>query len=359
MNRIRNTISFVAGVGAWVLALVLIALAIPLISAGLPAAHTALIVRGVLDAPHVFGTPVLMAGMIVTPETLTGLGIGFKTTFNGAFNTAESKWQKVAMSIPSSVKANTYAWLGLSTRFREWLGDRVVQNLKAHAYSIVNKIFENTIGVRKTDITDDEVGVYTPLFQQLGYDAKVHPDELLFDLVSRADAVMCYDGQNFFDTDHPVIDKDGIEQSVSNFQAGAQPLWVLMDASKPIKPFIVQIREAYEFQAKDKPDDDNVFMRNEFLYGAAGRLNVGVALWQLAFASREVLSAANYKAAYQALLAMEGDQGKKLNVTPTVLLVGPTNFGAANALIKAQKDAAGADNIWFATAEVVVVPWLE
>jgi phage major head subunit gpT-like protein len=263
------------------------------------------------------------------------------------------------MRVGSGTKSLTYAWLGMSTRFREWLGDRIIQNLKDHGFTITNKRFESTVGVSRDDIGDDQFGVYAPLMEQLGYDAKVHPDELLFTLAKNAHAVKCYDGQNFLDTDHPVEDENGVVQSVSNFAAGAGKLWYLADLSKPIRPFIVQVREAYRFTAMDKDTDQNVFNRNEFLYGSTGRLNVGLGLWQLAFGSTDVLGVAQYAAARAAMFNMTADKGKKLNVTPTHLLVPPTLEGPANALVKAQKDAAGADNIWFGTAQVIVVPWLE
>ncbi|MEX2155108.1 MAG: Mu-like prophage major head subunit gpT family protein [Gemmatimonadaceae bacterium] len=304
-------------------------------------------------------TSLLVAGMIINVQNIQGLTTGFKTLFNGAFQAAESFWNRVATEVPSGTKTETYAWLGMSTRFKEWLGERVVQNLGQHGFSITNKDFENTVGVKRSDIEDDTYGVYSPLFKQLGYDAAVHPDELVFDLLKNAHQTLGYDGQNFFDTDHPVVDAAGAVQNVANYVTGAGPLWALIDTSKPIKPLILQRRKPYTFTAMDKDTDDNVFRRNEYLYGADGRLNVGVGLWQLAHGSRAVLTAANYKLARAAMRNFTADGGKKLNIMPKLLVVGPTLEGEANALVKAQKDAAGADNIWHGTADVVVVPWLE
>jgi phage major head subunit gpT-like protein len=314
-------------------------------------------------SPHVVvaigASRLLMAGMIVNPENIRGLTTSFKAIFADAFGLAESQYQKVAMEVPSGTKTQTYSWLGMSTRFREWLGDRTIQNLMLHGFSIINKRFENTIGVQRDDILDDQVGVYKPLFQQLGKDAKTHPDELVFDLLKNSFTTKCYDGQYFIDTDHPVLDANGIAQSVSNFGGGAGVPWFLIDTTNPIKPIILQIREQYSFTAMDRDDDENVFKRNEFLYGATGRLNVGVGLWQLIFGSKATLNAANYAAARAAMRNFTADGGKKLNVVPKLLVVPPSLEGAANALLKAQKDAAGADNIWFGTADVIVVPWLE
>lgn len=67
--------------------------------------------------------------------------------------------------------------------------------------------------------------------------------------------------------------------------AGLDTQWYLQDVSKAIKPFIVQERRSVEFTAKDKPDDDNVFMRDQYLYGTSWRGNAGYTLWQLAYMS--------------------------------------------------------------------------
>ena len=43
----------------------------------------------------------------------------------------------------------------------------------------------------------------------------------------------CYDGQNFFDTDHPVGEQ-GSQETVSNVQTGAGPAWYLLDTTRPV-----------------------------------------------------------------------------------------------------------------------------
>lgn len=61
--------------------------------------------------------------------------------------------------------------------------------------------------------------------------------------------------------------------------------WFLMDVSREIKPFIFQRRTQANFVALTADDDQNVFMRKEYLYGVDYRGNVGYGLWQLAYGS--------------------------------------------------------------------------
>jgi phage major head subunit gpT-like protein len=296
--------------------------------------------------------------MQINASTLSALFTGFKVIFNKAFEGTPSDWEKLAMVVPSSTSQEVYAWLGTITGFSKWAGDRVIQNLKTHDFTIKNESFENTVGVNRDKIDDDNYGVYNPMIAQLGQDAKSHPDELIFALLKAGFSTPCYDGQNFFDTDHPVIQKDGSVTSVSNMAAGASAPWFLVDVSRAIKPLIFQRRKNYTFTAMNKDTDTNVFMRKEYIYGVDARCNVGFGLWQLAYGSKEVLNKDSYKAARTALMEMKGDNGKPLGVRPTLLVVSPVNEGAGLEVLKAERDAQGATNVYQNTAELLTTPWL-
>lgn len=297
--------------------------------------------------------------MIIKSATLKTLFAGFTSLYYAALTAVEPSYEKVAMIVPSTSSEQKYGWLGQFPRFREWVGDRVIANLKEYGYAISNKTFESTIAVKREDIEDDQIGQYSPLFQQLGNDSGNHPDELVFALLKSGFATKCYDGQFFFDSDHPVIDENGVEQSVSNTGGGSGNAWFLLDVSKPIKPIIFQKRRDYALTAKDDVNDDNVFHQNEFVYGVDARVNVGFGLWQLAYGSKQTLDATAYEAARTSILSRTGDGGKKLALNPNLLVVGPSNEGKARRLVKAEKDSNGADNVWYGTAEVLVVPWLD
>lgn len=61
--------------------------------------------------------------------------------------------------------------------------------------------------------------------------------------------------------------------------------WYLLCTSRAIKPIIYQERKKIKFVSKTADNDDNVFMKDEFLYGADGRNNVGYGFWQMAYGS--------------------------------------------------------------------------
>ncbi len=292
--------------------------------------------------------------MIINQANLTGINRTFSTIFNQAFDGAPAQWPTVAMEVPSAGRSVDYKWLGDMPAMREWLGDRQISDLAAHGYEIINKSYESTIGVDRDDIDDDQIGIYTPMISEMAMAAKSHPDILVFALLAAGFATVCFDGQFFFDTDHPVGGT-----TASNDGGGASDPWYLMDLSHAIRPIILQMRKRPEFVSMDNPTDQGVFMRKKYMYGVDDRKNVGYGLWQIAYGSKDTLNAANYATARAAMMAYtRDDEVTKLGIMPTHLIHGPTNEGVARTLIDNMNDTAGATNKWFKSVERVLVPWM-
>lgn len=291
--------------------------------------------------------------MIINQGNLAIIYTGFKTSFNQGKQLAAPQWQRIATLITSTGKEEKYGWLGQFPRLRKWIGDRQLKNLAAHDYAIKNEPYEGTVVVPKEDIEDDNYGVYAALFQDMGYGAETHPDELVFGLLADGFTKPCYDNQYFFDTDHPV---NGV--SVSNMQSGSGAPWFLMDTSRPLKPLIFQKRKDYNMQTLTGETDENVFMRKEYIYGVDARVNVGFGFWQSAFGSKATLNTANFDLAMAAMLAVQSDEGRPLGIKPNILVCGPSNRAAAKRTINMMLVSGGESNPNYQEVEVMVVPWL-
>lgn len=298
--------------------------------------------------------------MIINSAALSALRTGFSTAFKKGLGQTSSQYALVATSVTSSTKEQRYGWLGKIPNVREWIGARVVQNLSESDYSIREKKWELTIGVDRDDIETDNLGIYAPLFEEMGQSTGAKWDQLVFGLLQAGFTTNCYDGQFFFDTDHPVLDESGSLISVANTDsvAGTGPVWFLLDVSRALKPIILQKRKDFNFVAKDKETDDNVFGLNEYVYGADARANVGFGFWQFAWGSKQPLNAANYAAARAAMMGMKGDYGRPLGIRPMLLVVSPQLESAALKIVNNELGANGETNEWKGTAKVEVVPWL-
>ena len=160
--------------------------------------------------------------MLINKASLTAVFISLKTTFQKAFDAAPSQWQETAMRVSSDSSQNDYSWLSNFPRMRKWIGDKVVRALEAFKYTIVNEDWEATLEVDRNHIKDDSLGVYGPQAEMAGYSAKQLPDDIVSELKNKGFENKCYDGQYFYDTDHPVVDGNGNTKSVSN--KGQAPL---------------------------------------------------------------------------------------------------------------------------------------
>ena len=298
--------------------------------------------------------------MIINKGNLTTLFVAFKAAFAGGLGQAPTQWDKIATTVPSTTGAEEYGWLGAFPNMREWVGDRVINGMATHGYTIKNKKFEMTVGVPRESLEDDQYGIYTPMMTEMGRAASAHPDQLVFNLLKAGPATLCYDGQYFFDTDHPVTDAGGATVSQANWDnnSGSGTAWYLLDTSRALKPIIFQDRKKPNFVAKTSETDDNVFDRSEYVYGVDSRCNVGFGFWQLAYGSRKTLDEASLIAALTAMSERTGDGGRPLGTKATTLVVPPSLEWLAKKLISATTLANGADNVLHNVVNVEVSPWL-
>lgn len=302
--------------------------------------------------------------MMITPTSLAALQTGFKKNFQDAFTAVrpDADFTKVATVIQSTSKSNTYGWLGKFPKMREWIGERVIKDMEAKGYTITNKDFEATVGVDRNDIEDDDLGLYGPLFQEMGNSAGQQPDDLTFGLLAQGRAETCYDGQYFFDTDHPSFDANGGAITVSNVDtSGAveNPYWYLLDTTRPLKPLIYQERKKPEFIAHfDPTNSDHVFKKKEYLYGVDARCNVGFGLWQMAYASNADLNGDNLDAAIEKMRTLLDSNGRPLGIKPNLLVVGPKLRSKANKTVKVMLGEGGASNANYNAVDVLDTSWV-
>lgn len=112
-------------------------------------------------------------------------------------------YPRLCSIIPSDGYDEEYGMLGSVPAIREWLADRQFHTPRAANFTIVNKDWESSIGVKKTHIADSRLNIYDTMFESLAVRAARHPDKLLLgDLAVNAVTNLCLDGQAFFDTDH-------------------------------------------------------------------------------------------------------------------------------------------------------------
>jgi phage major head subunit gpT-like protein len=298
--------------------------------------------------------------MIINSQNLASLRTGYSAAYQkGQASAPPAMAERIATRVSATQKEQKYGWLGKLPKVREWIGERVIQNIAEHDYAIKEKPFELTVGVDRDDIETDNLGHYGMLFESIGEATVMDPEQMVWDLLKAGFATPCYDGQNFFDTDHPVLDENGEVQSVANTDGGSGTPWFLLDTTRVIKPLIKQVRRDFgQIVTLDKETDANVFLRKEYLYGVDARMNFGFGFWQMAWGSKQTLNGANYGIARAALGSMKGDHGRPLGLKGNLLCVPPSLESAGLKLLNSELASGGETNEWKGTAELLVVPWL-
>ncbi len=279
--------------------------------------------------------------MLPNLDTLKILTDAFSASFKNGLAKATDDYNLIATSIASKTNINTYAWLGAFPRMREWIGDRVIQGLDGVAYTITNKEWELTLGVPTRDIEDDQYGMYAPVAEEMGMEAKNHKTELVFDALQNGHLAdhLAFDGKPFFSSDHPVG-----KNTFSNNIAGAAPAWYLIDDTRPLKPIIFQTRKEAVLISKNSVNDDNVFWEKKAIWGMDARYAAGYGFPQLAVRSKAVLSEESLSAARTSMRKLTDDKGRKLNIRPTLLVVPPELETTATKLLSLQNLGDG-DNV--------------
>jgi phage major head subunit gpT-like protein len=94
-----------------------------------------------------------------------------------------------------------YGILGANPKMREWIGARQAGTINKKAYEIRNRPYESTLVIGQADLDREKTGMLQARIDDFAADAGAdHWEDLLIDLVNNNG--LCYDGQNFFDTDH-------------------------------------------------------------------------------------------------------------------------------------------------------------
>lgn len=304
---------------------------------------------------------------IVTNELIQSLFTAWKGDFQNGLSKAELQHTKIATIAPSTSRSTTYGWLGNFPAMQKWIGDRVLKSMKEHGYQLTNDDYEGTVVVPRNAIADDEVGVYSMMFEEMGNSAANLPDELVFDALTKGFTTPCYDGQNFFDNDHPVykeVDGSGGVVSVSNVlqepNYTGQP-WYVLDCSRVIKPLIFQDRQKPNLIIMGDEKDESLFMRKELRFGVDSRCVAGYSFWQLAYAVKAPLNSDNIWRAIENMRAILGDGDKKLGIKPTHLVVPTSLEQAATKALKrglTVEQGASVDNELQDRLELVVADYL-
>ena len=142
--------------------------------------------------------------MEISKQKIKELQVGFSAIYRTGWGATEPKLEGLSTRVPSTTRTNTYGWMARLLKMRKWDGPRLLQNLNTHAYTLENEPYELTVKVPARDIRDDQLGVYNPLFDELGRQSKKWPDQVLKTVLQGGTTNLGFDGVAFFASTHPL-----------------------------------------------------------------------------------------------------------------------------------------------------------
>ena len=296
-----------------------------------------------------------MAKNITT--TLRNLTIMLSAAFNKMMLNAEpADWQKFTMREKTRNKSKYFAWLSKFPRLEKWTGKRVHKTMAKHSYSVEVDRWTSTVDIDRAELEDEGPNVYQHVPATAKESVDLQRNEEIFRLLN--EDVVCHDGQNYFDTDHPIypnVDGTGTTTTYSNLlgdKTDGNPAWVLMQTKGTIKSVVLVERDKPEL--KNTKDTDPYFEDEIWSMGVRVREGYGVTFPQLALKSYEILDEKNFQAALSALQGMKTDGDRLMHIKPDLLIVPPGLEAKARKLLEAQFNAAGASNTYYKRVELLV-----
>ena len=172
---------------------------------------------------------------VVTSDFLAATYQGLRALYMETFEATTPEWNKVAMESKSDTETEDYSWIAEVPGMKEWVDERTLEALKQFSFSIKNKDWESTISVDRNTMEDNKLGQIKPRIQDMAMAAKMHPDELVFALLAAGFATNCYDGQYFFDVDHPL--ENGVQSNKITDALGATGLQNALTVGRRLKGY--------------------------------------------------------------------------------------------------------------------------
>ena len=127
-------------------------------------------------------------------DIVAGFYPRYESSIAGAY------FSSICVDIQSDRAAEEYKWVGQSPAMREWIGGRNIVPLGKASFDVRNKSYESTMLLPRPDLRRDKTGLLRMRVSEMADRAAENPQTLLAAVINANP--LCYDGQNFYDTDH-------------------------------------------------------------------------------------------------------------------------------------------------------------
>ena len=139
--------------------------------------------------------------MDINRANMQALFTGYNRIFMDAFQSyVDTTYAQFVGEVNAGTNQIDMPMLEQLTGMREWQDVRQIKNLKSEKLTIKARYFEDTVGVKREDVEDDQYGLYNSLFQTMAMNAANLPNDITNELLAAAGSAKWLDGAAFFGT---------------------------------------------------------------------------------------------------------------------------------------------------------------
>jgi len=140
--------------------------------------------------------PAQLAGDISAAE------VAFSRIFMDAYKTITPVSDAFTTRVPMNNRTLKLPIHSRLAKMRKWEGERIARSGGVYTYSIDAEKYELTYGVPMEDFEDDQLGFHRAMIAQLGDQAALWRDDLIFAALLAGSTDLGYDGLAFFANNH-------------------------------------------------------------------------------------------------------------------------------------------------------------
>lgn len=175
----------------------------------------------ILSHGHPYKAPLFAGGSLADTTINTGFriggqspdgtkvdvaSVGFGTRLNGRLMEYDAIYPRIATVVQTDKLLNREIWLNAIANMHLWEGPRFINRISAESLPIVTRPHSNALAISRSDILNDQLGLYSPVIDKLADTYPFALDDLVISMLCAGIAGIAlgaaYDGQNLIDTDH-------------------------------------------------------------------------------------------------------------------------------------------------------------
>lgn len=233
---------------------------------------------------------------------------------------------------------------------QEWLTSRVLHQINEYGVRYVGKVFENSVQIKKEALRVSPVQTAAKLAAKIAANARSFGQKKVVEML-RGNPTG-FDNDPLFG-DHRYSADSGAPV-YNNIIDGSAPSWFLLNDES----FIEATAEDYVLQFYGGDNTEIDFVRDSMAFGWRSVKIFAPGFWADSIKSGTALTSDNLHAAMQRQLGFKNDTGEQLASRCKYLVVGPSNYAAAERLMKAQMLSA-TSNIDYGRYEIIQLDTLE